>query len=713
MAPKWKSSIPIAGVAAAAALAFPGIANATVTSAVVNGTELTVTSDAADAITIASNGATATVNGAPVGGATAATLTKITVTGTGAFNNTFDLTGVTKVAFPALVAPSAVTLNGGPGNDTITGSERPDVMNGGDGNDRLIGDNNDAGTRDVANGEGGDDTMVWNPGDGDDTNEGGPGSDVVEVNGGGNEDFTVKPSATPGRVAFDRTGPTPPGPFNLDIGTSEKLDFNGRAGNDTLLADGGLAALGFALDLSGGDGDDTLVGDDGVDLIAGDAGNDTITLDDNPAGTRETALGGDGDDTMIWNGGDDDDRNDGGPGNDTVTVNGANADEAFTLNASATPGEARFERAATPGPGPFNIDITASERLDLKANAGNDTFSSAGAIAALGLRADVQGGDGTDTLDGSDAADTLDGGTGNDRIVPDDNPAGTRDDARGGDGDDVIVWNGGDDDDLNEGGAGNDTSEVNGADADEKFTIKPSAAAGRVLFDRLAAPGPGAFSVDIGTTESLQARGQRRQRPDQGVEGRRRADQDDPRCRRRQRPGHRHRCDRRDQPRQGLGHRQRDRQGRGHGVLRPGDRPGARGPARLRAPVRARDRRAPARRDQGQAGAGGQQGRAAPEVRRHREVQERRQAQAQRQAHGRREGHAQARQDHDGGRRPQPPRPPRPLRRRPREGPGRVEGQAGQRLADGQDRPARLAHHPRVPGGPLNGPARSAVIQPP
>ena len=503
MAPKWKSSIPIAGVAAAAALAFPGIANATVTSAVVNGTELTVTSDAADAITIASNGATATVNGAPVGGATAATLTKITVTGNGAFNNTIDLIGVTKAAFPALVAPSAVTLNGGPGNDTITGSEYPDVMNGGDGNDRLIGDNNDAGTRDVANGEAGDDTMVWNPGDGDDTNEGGPGSDIVEVNGGGNEDFTVKPSATPGRVAFDRTGPTPPGPFNLDIGTSEKLDFNGRAGNDTLVADGGLAALGFALDLSGGDGDDTLVGDDGVDLIAGDAGNDTITLDDNPAGTRETALGGDGDDTMIWNGGDDDDRNDGGPGNDTVTVNGANADEAFTLNASATPGEARFERAATPGPGPFNIDITASERLDLKANAGNDTFSSAGAIAALGLRADVQGGDGDDTIDGSDAADTLDGAAGNDRITPDDNPAGTRDDARGGDGDDVIIWNGGDDDDLNEGGAGNDTSVVNGADADEKFTIKPSPTAGRVLFDRLAAPGPGAFSVDIGTTESL------------------------------------------------------------------------------------------------------------------------------------------------------------------------------------------------------------------
>ena len=177
--------------------------------------------------------------------------------------------------------------------------------------------------------------------------------------------------------------------------------------------------------------------------------------------------------------------------------------EAFSLNASATAGHASFTRAATPGPGPFNIDIVASERLDLNANGGDDTFSSDGAIAALGLRADVEGGDGNDMLDGSDAADLLDGGTGNDRIVPDDNPAGTRDDARGGDGDDTIVWNGGDDDDLNEGGAGNDTSEVNGAPVAERFTIKPSPTAGRVLFDRLATPGPGAFNVDIGTTELL------------------------------------------------------------------------------------------------------------------------------------------------------------------------------------------------------------------
>ena len=46
--------------------------------------------------------------------------------------------------------------------------------------------------------------MVWNPGDGDDINEGGDGSDTVEVNGGGKEQFEVEPSATPGRARSTR-----------------------------------------------------------------------------------------------------------------------------------------------------------------------------------------------------------------------------------------------------------------------------------------------------------------------------------------------------------------------------------------------------------------------------------------------------------------------------------------------------------------------------
>ena len=61
--------------------------------------------------------------------------------------------------------------------------------------------------------------MIWNPGDDTDLNEGGAGTDTVEVNGGnGAEQFTATANGT--RVRFDRLNPAP---FSIDIGTSEKL----------------------------------------------------------------------------------------------------------------------------------------------------------------------------------------------------------------------------------------------------------------------------------------------------------------------------------------------------------------------------------------------------------------------------------------------------------------------------------------------------------
>ena len=61
--------------------------------------------------------------------------------------------------------------------------------------------------------------MIWNPGDDTDLNEGGAGTDTVEVNGGnGAEQFTTTANGT--RVRFDRLNPAP---FSIDIGTSEKL----------------------------------------------------------------------------------------------------------------------------------------------------------------------------------------------------------------------------------------------------------------------------------------------------------------------------------------------------------------------------------------------------------------------------------------------------------------------------------------------------------
>jgi Ca2+-binding RTX toxin-like protein len=402
-----------AGVAAAAALAFPGAASAAVTSQVANG-DLVVTSDGGDALVITDVGGQVKVNGAdPQSGAVAsATIDSIAVTG-GPDANNIDLKGVNGTAFPLL---ASVTVDGGDGNDTINGSQLVDVLDGGAGNDRIIGDDNPQDTFDVMRGQAGDDTLVWNPGDDDDINEGGTGDDTSEVNGGGKEQFEVNP-ATASKVLFERVQPDAAfgAPFKVDISDdTERLDLNAGAGDDIVNSAAGLNALAFALDIDGGDGNDTIDGGDGADLLSGGIGNDRITADDNPAGTQDHVRGGDGDDTMVWNGGDDDDVNEGGAGNDTTEVNGAAVGEQFTVKPSlVTSGGVRFDRTGPTPPGPFNIEISGdTERLDLNTNGGDDSVSTDRGVSSLKL--DVEGGDGNDRIEGADSEDLLSGGNGHD-----------------------------------------------------------------------------------------------------------------------------------------------------------------------------------------------------------------------------------------------------------------------------------------------------------
>ena len=61
-----------------------------------------------------------------------------------------------------------------------------------------------------------------------------------------------------------------------------------------------------------------------------------------------------------------------------------------------------------------------------------------------------------------------------------------------------MIWNPGDDTDLNEGGDGVDTVEVNGGNGAEQFTATANGA--RVRFDRVT---PAPFAIDIGTSENL------------------------------------------------------------------------------------------------------------------------------------------------------------------------------------------------------------------
>jgi Ca2+-binding RTX toxin-like protein len=408
-----------AGAAAALMLALPGSASAAVTSSVASGV-LTVNSDANDAITITSVGGDVKVNGGNPGGGpavTSASITAIDVNG-GPGGNDINLAGVNATDFPALADGTDVTVDGGEGNDTINGSLLADHLEGGGGDDRIISDDSQAGSRDELLGEGGNDTMVWNPGDDDDDNDGGAGSDTVEVNGGGGgEQFEVKPSAVnTGGARFERTGPTPPGPFNIEIVSAETLDLNANGGDDTLTTANG--ALGIGLDIDGGDGNDTLDGGDGPDVISGGNNDDRIIGDNNAAGTRDVSRGDAGNDTLVWNPGDGDDLSEGGDGSDTIEVNGGGGGEVFEVKEAATPGRVAFDRTGPNPPGPFNLDIGTSERLDLNANGGDDSLNAAGPVPGLaGWTIDADGGEGNDTLAGAaQATDLLSGGAGADTL---------------------------------------------------------------------------------------------------------------------------------------------------------------------------------------------------------------------------------------------------------------------------------------------------------
>ena len=99
------------------------IAKAAVISAVVGGA-LTVTSDAADSITIGCDASFVKINGSDPGSGAAScnAITSIVVTG-GPGDNTIDLSAVTATDFSLV----SVTLNGGAANDTITGSSLVDT----------------------------------------------------------------------------------------------------------------------------------------------------------------------------------------------------------------------------------------------------------------------------------------------------------------------------------------------------------------------------------------------------------------------------------------------------------------------------------------------------------------------------------------------------------------------------------------------------------
>src|ERR1700748_3381716 len=252
------------------------------------------------------------------------------------------------------------------------------------------------------------------------------------------------------------------------------IEVFGQAGNDTISLDETNGAL-PAANLFGGDGNDTLKGGSGNDMLFGQAGNDTLV----GGGGNDLLFGGDGNDkldggtgndelfgeagndVMTWNPGGGTDLMDGGAGNDTAVENAGNGAEGFTLQANGT--RVQFDRLS---PAPFSLDIGTTENFVLNMGGGDDVFTAGSGLASL-INLTIDGGDGNDTITGGDGNDTLIGGSGNDVIT------GGRgnDTLLGGTGDDTFIWNPGDGSDTIDGGTGNDTLVFNGASGNENVSI--------------------------------------------------------------------------------------------------------------------------------------------------------------------------------------------------------------------------------------------------
>ena len=195
------------------------------------------------------------------------------------------------------------------------------------------------------------------------------------------------------------------------------------------------------------------------------------------------------------------------PASGLLTVFGDAADNSITVSRTAGGNILVNNGAIAISGGTPTVGITT--RLRAYGGDGNDSISLNETNGALPA-AIFSGGAGNDTLIGGSGVDLLYGQSGNDNLQgrggADILTGGNGNDTlRGGDGDDQVfgqsgtdrmIWNVGDDTDLNEGGDGDDTTQVNGDQIGESFTLTANGT--RVRFDRLD---PAPFSLDIGTTE--------------------------------------------------------------------------------------------------------------------------------------------------------------------------------------------------------------------
>ena len=254
-----------------------------------------------------------------------------------------------------------LTINGGDGDDVITGSDGADLILGGRGNDTVrMG--------------AGDDMFVWNPGDGSDTVDGQDGKDTMIFNGA-NVNENVNLSANGKRLRFTRDVAN----IVMDVGTTEVIAFNALGGADTITV-GDLSKTDVAeVDLDLGSPAGSGVGDGQADtvIVNGTPKADAITVASDATGVAVSGLK-----ALVHITGAE-------PNNDALIVQGGDGNDVVQATA------------------------LAAGALKLTEDGGN------GDDVLLGSHGNdiLLGGAGDDTLLGEGGLDVLDGGTGNNVLI--------------------------------------------------------------------------------------------------------------------------------------------------------------------------------------------------------------------------------------------------------------------------------------------------------
>ncbi|GAB2805235.1 calcium-binding protein [Actinoallomurus bryophytorum] len=382
------------------------------------------------------------------------------------------LTGVLAApASPAHAAATcgglAVTITGTAGDDTITGTQFPDVISAEAGNDVVsglgeadvvcLGPGND-----VFNGGAGDDLVVADAtADGADTIIGGDGRDRVDYGARTTQvnvslDGLVNDGAAGEGDSIGADVESLSGGSAGDVLTgspSGGLQILGNDGNDTINSGGGgfyqlVGGAGDdfinagtstdAVSLLGGDGDDTITGGAGDDTLSGKAGTDTLNGgggndrlagDDNPndtVGGADTLNGGAGDDILQGHAGNDtlqggtgNDQIDAGAGNDVIVggpgddrIDGSDGDDQSIAESTPDGADVFFGEAGTDTMSyslrTTAVAVTPDDRADDGAfNEGDNVASTV---------ENITGGQGGDFLFGNDLPNRLFGGNGSDSL---------------------------------------------------------------------------------------------------------------------------------------------------------------------------------------------------------------------------------------------------------------------------------------------------------